>query len=400
VEPGHPGPHQRIKAPHILSEALKNKLAERLRERIKRAGSITFRDWMQAALYDETDGYYCRRDRIRQGRAGDYRTAPETSPLFAAIFARYFAKVFVELGSPGSFTIIEMGAGAGDFAQGVLNSLRSEHPEVFSATKYLIEEIGAGSREQIAARLVEFSDRVTFRSPAVREGNSPKRTLPDSRVSDTGIIFSNELIDAFPVHRVIGRSGTLKELRVGLNDSNDFAWLESDLNSRVAEYCERIQLRLAEDQVYEINLEAEDFVRRASSLIERGWLITVDYGATRNDLINDPNRFKGTLRTFHRHQLGDDALSHPGEQDLTTTIDWTQMIEAGKQSGFEELTLQSLDQFLLAEGAIEELQKAAATISHQADLFNFNAGARELIMPTGLAAHFHVLVQRKISSRL
>jgi SAM-dependent MidA family methyltransferase len=196
---------------------------------------------------------------------------------------------------------------------------------------------------------------------------------------------------------VIGRSGTLKELGVGLSDPDDFVWTERELSSRVAEYCERIELRLAEGQIYEINLEAEDFVRRASSLIERGWLITVDYGATRNDLVNDPNRFKGTLRTFHRHQLGDDALSHPGEQDLTTTLDWTQMIEAGKQNGFEELTFQSLDQFLLAEGAIEELQKAAAAISNQADLFNFNAGARELIMPTGLAAHFHVLIQRKIT---
>src|SRR5690242_19587964 len=178
---------------------------------------MTFRDWMQAALYDETGGYYCRRDRIRQGRAGDYRTAPETSPLFAATFARYFAKVFVELGSPARFTIVEMGAGAGHFAQSVLSRFRSEHPEVFSATRYLIEEIGAGSREQIAARLVEFSDRVSVRSPTVREGLAVKGTLPEGPASDpiTGIIFSNELIDAFPVHRVIGRNGILKELGVG-----------------------------------------------------------------------------------------------------------------------------------------------------------------------------------------
>ena len=385
-----------------MSEAPKNKLAQKLRERIKRDGPITFRDWMQAALYDEREGYYCRRDRIRQGRAGDYRTAPETSPLFAATFARYFAKVFVELGSPARFTIVEMGAGAGDFAHGVLNSLRSEHPGLFRATRYLIEEISAGSREQIAERLAEFSDRVTFRSPTVREGLAGIGALPDGPASDpiTGIIFSNEFVDAFPVHRVIGRNGTLKELGVGLGDSDDFVWTERELSSRVAECCERIQLRLAEGQIYEINLEAEYLVRRAASLIERGWLITVDYGATRKDLLNDPNRFNGTLRTFYRHQLGGDPLSHPGEQDLTTTIDWTQMIEAGKQSGFEKLTLQSLDQFLLAEGAIEELQKAAATISNQADVFSFNAGARELIMPAGLAAHFHVLVQRKISLRL
>ncbi len=396
MERGHPCPHERTKPPHILSDAPKNKLAERLRERIKRHGPISFRDWMQAALYDEREGYYCRRDRMRQGRAGDYRTAPETSPLFAATFARYFAKLFVELGSPARFTIVECGAGSGQFAHDVLKSLRSQHPEVFNATSYLIDELAATSRAQIAARLVEFSDRVIVRSPTVREGQLPNPALSDDQASDpiTGIIFSNELVDAFPVHRVIGREGTLKELCVGLSDSDDFVWTESDLNSRVAEYCERIDLRLAEGQIYEVNLEAEAFIARAASLIQTGLLITVDYGAERGDLIGDPNRFKGTLRTFHRHRLGDDVLAHAGEQDLTTTIDWTQLIEAGKRNYFGMLRLQRLDQFLLAEGALDEMQAAVARISDQAELFNFNARAREMIMPNGMTASFQVLVQR------
>ena len=381
-----------------LSETGNTSLADRLRERIRRAGPISFYDWMRAALYDQRDGYYCRGDRVRQGRAGDYRTAPETSPLFAATFTKYFAKLFVELGSPSRFTIIEFGGGSGEFAYGVLNSLRSEHPEVFSATNYVIEEVGAGSGQQCAARLADFSDRASVSRTRISEDDSPNPALSDRRASDpiTGIIFSNELIDAFPVHRVIGRNGTLKELGVGLSDSDDFVWTETDSSARVAEYCDRINLHLADEQIFEVNVDAGDFVSRAGSLIERGFLITVDYGAERNDLLSDPNRFKGTLRTFHRHQLGEDALSHPGEQDLTTTVDWTQLIEAGKQNGFEELRLQSLDQFLLAEGAIEALQTAAATLANQADLFNFNAGARELIMPTGMASHFRVLIQRKI----
>src|SRR5712691_2856137 len=107
-------------------------LAERLRARIRREGPISFHDWMQAALYDEREGYYCRSDLDRQGRAGDYRTAPETSPLFAATFARYFAKLFTELGSPSSWTILEAGAGSGEFERGVLSGLKSNHPTVFS----------------------------------------------------------------------------------------------------------------------------------------------------------------------------------------------------------------------------------------------------------------------------
>src|SRR5438105_4159369 len=96
-------------------------LAERLRARIRREGPISFCDWMRAALYDPIDGYYCQTDRIRQGRAGDYRTAPESSPLFAATFARYFTRLFSELGSPSSWTVFEAGAGSGEFAHGFLN---------------------------------------------------------------------------------------------------------------------------------------------------------------------------------------------------------------------------------------------------------------------------------------
>src|SRR5205085_2801386 len=124
-------------------------LADRLRERIKQDGPISFFDWMSAALYDEREGYYNRWNRIRQGRAGDYRTAPEVSALFGATFARYFGKLFVELGSPRNFTIVEFGAGSGKFAYDALVTLRAKHPEVFDATNYVIEEVGANSREEI-----------------------------------------------------------------------------------------------------------------------------------------------------------------------------------------------------------------------------------------------------------
>lgn len=92
-------------------------LSDRLRERIRRDGAISFRDWMASALYDSEEGYY-RRDRERWGRAGDYRTSPERSPLFAATFARYFAELHQELGAPSVWTVIEIGAGSGEFAAG------------------------------------------------------------------------------------------------------------------------------------------------------------------------------------------------------------------------------------------------------------------------------------------
>jgi SAM-dependent MidA family methyltransferase len=362
-------------------------LAERLRVRIKRDGPISFRDWMQAALYDERDGYYCRPDRIPQGRAGDYRTAPESSPLFAATFAWYFSKLFaelfVELGSPPTWTIFEAGAGGGEFAYGILNSLRANYPKVFSATSYVIDEVSPTARRRASERLSEFAERLIF-----------QRLVEIEDPAIGGVCFSNELIDAFPVHRVIMRNGRLSELCVGLKQ-DDFVWVERDPEQRVAEYCRRVELRLSEGQIAEINLEAEEFISRAAGLFERGFLITVDYGAERSELLDSPDRFEGTLRAFHRHHLIDNALARPGEQDLTATVDWTQIKEVGRRAGLRAVRLERLDQFLLSEGLAGLLSEMLSRTQDQVEALRLSTGAREMIMPHGLAASFQVLVQEK-----
>jgi SAM-dependent MidA family methyltransferase len=360
----------------------KDSLAARLRARIEREGPITFREWMQAALYDDRDGYYSGSSRVRQGRSGDYRTAPETSPLFAATFARYFSKLFSELGSPSSWTIFEAGAGSGEFAYGVLSTLQACHPQVFAATIYSIDEAGADTRLRAKKRLAEFAARVRF------------ERLPEvAKPGGVGIVFSNELIDAFPVQRVTMRAGKLRELCVGVNQDS-FEWVECDPDKSVQDYCLRAGLHLAEGQIAEVNLNAEDFLSGAALLLKRGFVITVDYGAERDELVNEPHRHEGTLRAFHRHRLISDALARPGEQDLTTTIDWTQLREAGARAGLETIRHERLDQFLLQEGLLDELEMLASKAS-DVDALRLRTSARELIMPNGLAASFQVLVQQK-----
>lgn len=358
-------------------------LDERLRERIRREGPISFYEWMKASLYDKSDGYYCREERIPQGRAGDYRTAPETSPLFAITFARYFSKLFAELQQPPSWTIFEAGAGGGEFARGVLSNLRLQQPEIFAATRYVIDEFSPAARRRVADRLSEFADRVNFR-----------RLHEVNETPAAGIVFSNELIDAFPVHRVIMSAGKLRELCVGLNQNN-FTWVECDLDPRVAEYCQRVGMRLAEGQIVEVNLEADEFLRCAAKVLNRGYVITVDYGAERDELWTAPQRRAGTLRAFHRHQLSDDILARPGEDDLTTTIDWTQLMEAGKIAGLQTMRLQRLDLFLRDEGLLDELSTRMRFEFDQAKALRLSTNARELILPHGLAASFQVLVQEK-----
>ena len=373
----------------IPSSDINPGLSERLRARIERDGPISFRDWMQAALYDEREGYYCRPDRIPQGRAGDYRTAPETSPLFAATFAWYFSKLFAELffemGSPPAWTIFEAGAGGGEFAQGILDIFKAHYPEVFSATSYVIDEVSPATRRRASARLSEFTEHVTF-----------QRFDEIKHPASVGIVFSNELIDALPVHRVIMRNGKLRELYVGA-DENNFIWVERDPQQSVAEYCGRIELHLSEGQIAEVNLEAEEFISRAAGLFTHGYLVTVDYGAERSELLDSTDRFNGTLRAFHRHHLIDNVLANPGQQDLTTTIDWTQIMATGERSGLEALRFEPLDHFLAGEGLFAALSKMVTTANDPVEAVRLSTSAREMIMPHGLAASFQILVQEKLS---
>ncbi|HYN86574.1 MAG TPA: SAM-dependent methyltransferase, partial [Pyrinomonadaceae bacterium] len=143
-------------------------LASRLRARILDEGPVTFRDWMESALYDPRAGYYRRGRAGVWGRAGDYRTSPERTPLFAATFARHFAALHEELGGPREFHVVESGAGAGDFAAVALATLRRDHPRVYAALRYLVDEKGTEGtetgaalvNETLAAKLAPFEGRV------------------------------------------------------------------------------------------------------------------------------------------------------------------------------------------------------------------------------------------------
>jgi SAM-dependent MidA family methyltransferase len=364
---------------------IRNSLTERLRERIRQGGAITFRDWMEAALYDTREGYYFRRDLARWGRTGDYRTSPERSPLFAATFARYFAALYEELGSPRAWRILEAGAGAGHFAYGVLETLRRFHPKVFNATRFLIDEASIDARRRAQERLRPFADRVDYR-----------RLIDIEEPIDNGIIFSNELLDALPVHRVTLRDGCLLELRVGLTDSGEFTWVEREPTTpRLAAYFERVGISLAEGQIAEVNLDAEVWIASAVSVLKRGFLVSVDYGAEANELYSAPHRRGGTLRAFHRHQIMDDTLARPGEQDITTTVNWTSIRKTGSDHGLRTVALERQDQFLMRVGLLEQLELMTAESADEAEALILRASAREMILPGGSSASFQVLVQAR-----
>lgn len=373
-------------------------LDARLLARLRLEGRLTFRDWMAAALYDERGGYYGRTDLERWGRAGDYRTSPERTPLFAATFARYFARLYEELGSPNSFTLIEAGGGAGRFANVALDTLRRDAPEVFDSLRYVFDEAGADSRKRAAALLAPHAERVEFRSIRDLTAASQNSTDESQNITRLGafVIFSNELLDALPVHRVVMRAGSLRELYVVEDRRGGFAWEEGEPSTpRLAEHFARFGVTLGEGQFAEVNLEAEEWVASVASLGGVGFVVTVDYGDDAPSLFNAPHRREGTLRAFSGHRFVDDLLANPGAQDLTTTVNWTQVVAAGERAGLETVALERLDTFLLTAGLLEQLERESALARDEAERSALRLGAREMILPGGMAASFQVLVQKK-----
>lgn len=340
---------------------------------------------MKAALYDPTGGYYQRSDLKRWGRAGDYRTSPERSELFAATFARYFAKLYDELERPVDWTIVECGAGDGRFAEGVLQSLADEFPSVFKATRYVVHDSSADALQRAQERLLAFDARVEFHS-----GEELRRV-------ERGIYFSNELLDAFPVHRVVQTDEGLSELYVTVGSNNSFAWTAGPLSSpRLSQFCHDYSLELSAGQIIEINLAIEDWLAHVAGKLTKGFVITVDYGAEAEELYDSARRPKGSLRAFSQHGFVDDVLVQPGEIDITASVNWTQVKTVGEKLGLKVIEFAAQDRFLLSAGLLEVMERRVAKAKNDAERLLLTTGAREMILPDGMGASFQVLVQQRV----
>ena len=318
---------------------------------------------MKAALYDETGGYYRRLDLERWGREGDYRTSPERSKLFAATFARYFASLYEELRRPPAWTIVEIGGGRGDFAAGALRALQDHFRVVFDATRYVP---------------IETNEELEDLSPI-----------------KPGIFFSNELLDAFPIHRLIQTNDGLLELYVSVENER-FVWSTGPLSTpALSEFCREYSVELEPDQIIEVNLAIDDWLKAVAAKLESGFLITVDYGAESCDLYDVALRPQGTLRAFSRHNFVDDVLAQPGDYDITSSVNWSQVQAAGARVGFETVTFAQQDRFLLDAGLLKELEREMNKTTSDADKLTLSAGAREMILPGGMGSSFQVLVQKR-----
>jgi SAM-dependent MidA family methyltransferase len=209
-------------------------------------------------------------------------------------------------------------------------------------------------------------------------------------------MFANELLDAFPVHRVTKRNGEVREFHVNLDDDGMFVWeLGSISSERLREHLGRPELQLVEGQIAEVNPGIEDWLKVAAKKLEKGFLILVDYGAEAKQLYDFRARPEGTLRSVHRHQFAENLLANPGTHDLTTTIDWTFVRKVSQELGFKVVQFEVQDQFLMSAGILDELKALTDSMESEAERVKMRTQSREMILPSGMAESFQVLVLSK-----
>jgi SAM-dependent MidA family methyltransferase len=359
-----------------------NELEQRLSARIGREGPITFRDFMQAALYDANRGYY-QTGRLKIGSKGDYYTSSNVHPAFGAVLADTFADLSSTLGThDGPNVIVEMGAGTGRLASDLLKALEERHPAFFKQVDYVIVETSEQMVMQERELLARFGGHVRWSNLAELE-----------RAPVTGVFFSNELVDAMPVHRVRFKDSRIEEQYVTVGEGLVLIW-GAPSTPRLANYFERTGVTPAEGQIAEINLDAIDWLAGVSRALAQGYLVTIDYGDAA-PLLFAGGREKGTLRSFSNHRLIDSPLERVGEQDITASVNFTALMEYGQQSGLETVSYERQVAFLIRMGLIQMIEQREGKNPSAKELSE-RLALKNLFVPGGVSDNFRVLIQRKV----
>jgi SAM-dependent MidA family methyltransferase len=321
--------------PRDVDAASDPALLEAIRAEIAATGPLTFARFMEIALYDPARGYY-RGAVARPGRAGDFLTAPEASPIFGRTLARFARGVHTAIGAPATFAIREHGAGTGALAIPLVEALLGggSPPD---AIRYLVDEIEPARSEAIRAAL---ADR-----PEVA-------VEPDGGRPIDGLVIANEVLDALPTHRVVRRGAALREIFVGLRPDGLLADVEAEPSTpALADRLDAEAIELADGQRGEVCLALDGWVGRAAAALGHGVLLLIDYGHPAADLYDPRRRAAGTLATYQGHQVGDDPYRAVGRQDLTAHVDVTAVERAAVAAGLDHLGTATQAEFLSRLGA-------------------------------------------------
>lgn len=351
-------------------------LIEFIRDTIRRGGPVTFAWFMEQALYHPELGYYSS-GRCAIGRRGDYFTNVSVGPLFGRVLAAQFAEMWQALGRPGNFVILEQGAHHGDFARDVLEALRERAPDFFRALRYWIVEPFPILRQRQGETLRDFTEKLTW-----------EKSLIDLEPF-CGVHFSNELLDAMPVH-LISRTETGWQERCVAESGAEFGFGAAPItDAELRLHLDTLPRHLTGPYETEVNLVALKWIECLAQKLTRGYVLAVDYGYTCDDYYA-PERTSGTLQCYARHRLVHSPLIGVGDVDITAHIDWTSVAASSEKHGLAVAGFTDQHHFV-----------TGVTTALMPEQFDANADARTrralgtLLHPEFLGRTFHFLALTK-----
>ena len=372
-------------------------LLEIIRHEIHKSGVLPFARFMELALYCPDCGYYEAKMDI--GRRGDFYTSVSAGELFGQFLAFQFAEwLKAEVGSQKSgVRVVEAGAHDGQLAKDILTWLQSSRPELFGRIEYSFIEPSARRQEWQRETLKIFAPRVRwfkdFENLSLVTRHSPLNS----------IIFSNELLDAFPVHRFGWDAKSKNWFEWGVvAEGEQFIWAKlenSGLPSSILNIPSPLLEVLPDGYIIETSPAAENWWREAAAALARGKLLAIDYGLTADEMFS-PARTRGTLRAYFRHHANDDLLANPGDQDLTAHVNFSAIQKAGEEAGLKTESFLTQSQFLtqILGNALKDNSFGGPVASKRSEDGWSAKQARQfqtLTHPEHLGRAFRVLVQSR-----
>ncbi|MEH2435183.1 MAG: class I SAM-dependent methyltransferase [Nostoc sp.] len=355
---------------------------------------ITFAQFMDMALYHPEYGYYSS-DAVKIGfKDSDFFTSPNLCPDFGELLAEQFCQMWEILGKPVPFSLVEMGAGQGLLALHILKYHQLQYPDFFAALEYIIVEKSPTLRQEQQQRLQDLP---------VRWCNLEE--IPPNAIA--GCFFSNELVDAFPVHQFILETGELREIYV-TTDKNEketntlcplFVEVTREPSTpQLAEYLNLVEMDLNQSTYpdgyrSEINLAALDWLSIVADRLQRGYVLTIDYGYPASRYYN-PRRSQGTLQCYYQHRFHDNPYINIGRQDITAHVDFTALERWGERCSLEKVGFIQQGLFLLALGLGDRIAALSSQQQPLSQLLQRRDSLHQLLDPTGLGG-FGVLIQSK-----
>lgn len=333
-------------------------------------GDLSFLDFVEVALYHPEAGYY-QRPENPIGRTGDFVTSPVLSPVFSFALSRLIQE-FLSRNNDGVSTVVDIGCGDGR----LINSL---YEQVEGVRFYGVDR----ALDRVAVRGPQF---VTTIDQVPRDG--------------AHLLICNELFDAFPFARLVMRGEHLHELWVTERDGK-LDWTEHEASVEYEEYFAERGIELADGQFADVSLEWAAYYSDLCRFLEKGLIVTFDYGYPEKQLFLAQARRFGTAAVYSQHRVSRDLLDKPGEQDITAHINFTDLIRAGESSGLRTLFFDRQAKFLLALGAtdhelftpVEKTQ--VASLAEALALRERKEEARRLVLPDGIGEDIRVLVQSR-----